>query len=88
MLKKEGLCECCERFEHQWKLESTFPLSQLHQSTQNPLYFVCSNCLIRLVNNSLSKKQYNTLLRNGHDSKEFLLHSDFYDENGRALQPR
>ena len=52
-------------------------------------YFLCSNCEIPFVMNSLSKKQFKALIKNGHTTKEFALHEDFYDEEtGEALQPR
>lgn len=51
-------------------------------------YDVCMNCLIALVNLSLSPKQFKSLLRRGHKDTEYLLHGDFYDNEGNALQPR
>jgi len=74
-----SLCESCGAFEVQWILKD--------QSDPNIKYKVCSNCLIMLVSRSLSPQQYFNLLKNNHDENEFLLHSDFYDDHGNALQP-
>ncbi len=73
-------CECCKKFEVQWTLKD--------QIDENIEYNVCSNCLDALINRNLSKKQFKNLLTNGHTIKEFLLHDDFYDDDGTALQPR
>lgn len=72
-------CECCKKTEHQWVLTDT-----LDDSVS---YFVCSNCLPALVSYNLSKKQFRHLIKAGHSMSEFLLHEDFYDEDGTALQP-
>jgi hypothetical protein len=40
-----------------------------------------------LTTYSLTKKQFKNLLKNGHTATEFLLHGDFYDEEGNAQQP-
>jgi hypothetical protein len=71
-------CQCCEESEHQWSLISSY-------GDEKP-YLVCSNCLISLVTYRLSKKQYKNLLKNGHEESEFLIHDDFYDEDGTATQ--
>jgi hypothetical protein len=42
---------------------------------------------MRLTTYNLRPEQYKNLLKNGHESSEFLLHEDFYDENGIAQQP-
>ena len=56
---------------------------------QGHTYKLCKNCEIRFVNYFLSPEQFFTLLKNGHDVNEFMLHDDFYDEDtGKALQPR
>ena len=74
------LCECCEEHEYQWRLIYAFDKSE---------YLMCSNCLISLVNNDLTKEQFFALLGAGHSIREYLLHDDFYDpETGEALQPR
>jgi hypothetical protein len=72
-------CECCKKFPHQWVLTDT-----LDNSVS---YFVCSNCLPALVEYNLSRKQFGNLIKSGHSLDEFLLHEDFYDEDGTALQP-
>lgn len=78
--KPTSKCQACEKHEEQWVLEGTY--------TGDVPYHVCSNCLIPLVNLSLTKKQFKNLLKNGHKDDEYLLHGDFYDEQGNALQPR
>ncbi len=50
-------------------------------------YKLCMNCHLNITNCNLSKKQFKALIDNGHTIKEFLLHEDFYDEEGNALQP-
>ncbi|KKL65299.1 hypothetical protein LCGC14_2156430 [marine sediment metagenome] len=71
-------CEICDS-ELQWRLiDSYHPIID---------YLLCSNCLIRLVNNALPSKSWKKLIANGHSKHEFLLHGDFYDEEGEALQP-
>ena len=72
-------CEACKHEEHQWVLTDTLDASVS--------YYLCGNCLPALVNYHLSKKQFRHLLKAGHTTMEFLLHEDFYDEDGRALQP-
>lgn len=51
-------------------------------------FHLCMNCLISLVNLNLTKEQYRALIEIGHDRTEHLLHDDFYDDEGNALQPR
>jgi hypothetical protein len=72
------LCESCSGRERQWDLKSD----------NGEVYLLCSNCLIELVNLCLSPAHFKSLIRNGHKATEFMLHSDFYDEDGIALQPR
>lgn len=51
--------------------------------------FLCKNCEISYVLTALSKEQFFALLKNGHKTNEFMLHSDFYDDKtGEALQPK
>ncbi len=73
-------CECCEKFNVQWKLKDAYNVDKT--------YNVCSNCLIGLVNLSLTPRQYFNLLKRGHKSSEYQIHSDFYDYEGHALQPK
>ena len=55
----------------------------------NCRYLLCRNCEVDFVNCALSKEQFFNMLGNGHTTKEFMLHGDFYDEDsGEALQPR
>ena len=72
-------CECCKKAEHQWQITDT-----LDNSVS---YFVCSCCLPDLVTYNLKKKQIRNLIKSGHTRDEFLLHEDFYDDDGNALQP-
>jgi hypothetical protein len=74
-------CEACQNAGIQWRL-----LDEL-RPTAKP-YNVCSNCLIELTTTSLKPKEFKNLLKSGHKEGEFLLHEDFYDEKGRALQPK
>ena len=53
----------------------------------NEAYHLCANCVFDLINLNLKPEQFKALLRNGHSNTEFYLHSDFYDEDGNALQP-
>jgi len=76
--KPKKLCQCCNQSEHKWKLGSAYK--------DEPVYAVCSNCLILLTTYSLRPEMYKNLLKNGHKATEFLLHDDFYDDEGNALQ--
>ncbi len=58
-----------------------------HLSDDEVTYILCPNCLSRLVSRALSPKQFHSLLKNGHLREEFMLHDDFYDAAGNALQP-
>jgi hypothetical protein len=81
MMKPEKMkCEACRKTEHQWVLTDTMD--------DSVSYFVCSNCLFRLNTLNLSKKQFRNLIKSGHDQSEYLLHDDFYDEDGQAMQPQ
>ena len=77
-LKEYDKCEACNKFYVQWIL--TKPQNK-------DTYKVCSNCLIDLVGNRLSKEQFFNLLKNGHNKSEFLLCGDFYDNDGSYWQP-
>lgn len=74
----EKKCEACD------KEYISVVMNEL--KTDEETYVVCANCLISLVCRDLSSEQYKNLLKNGHSAEEFLLHSDFYDEDGNALQ--
>ena len=56
------------------------------KGTQRP-YTLCLCCLQELINKSLTKEHFKNLIKNGHTTKEFYLHDDFYDEDGNMLQP-
>lgn len=51
-------------------------------------YYLCADCLVEIVNHALTPEHFFNLLNHGHVSSEFLLHSDFYDENGMELQSK
>lgn len=51
------------------------------------VYYLCSNCLFEIITHNLSPEGFKSLLKAGHTAEEFLLHSDFFDEEGNALQP-
>lgn len=75
-MNKEKKCECCNNGDVQWELK--------HHTGE--IYNVCSNCLHKLTSLSLSKTQFNNLLKNGHTTDEFLLNDDYYDIDGDKLQ--
>lgn len=50
-------------------------------------YILCYNCASSLINLNLTSKQFHKILMNGHSTEEFLLHDDFYDKKGDAIQP-
>ena len=75
----EGMCEACNEAPAQWLIESL--------GRDGETYLVCSTCHIALANRNLRKPQFKNLLQNGHKNSEHLLHGDFYDDDGNALQP-
>jgi hypothetical protein len=77
--KTRKLCQSCERSEQMWNLSSAYK--------DEPVYAVCANCLLFLTTHSLRPEMYKNLLKNGHKATEFLLHDDFYDDEGNAMQP-
>ena len=74
-----GVCEACGIRHIQWFLRDEYNVLVT--------YKVCTNCLIRLVNKNLTPEQFKHLLSKGHKDNERLLHEDFYDDDGNALQP-
>ena len=78
-MKKSKGCEACDYPKAQWEL--------VDKLGTDKSYKVCATCLMELVGHSLSKPKFNKLLKSSHKKSEFLLHSDFYDEKGKALQP-
>ena len=78
------LCQACEKFEEQVILKE----SPEYAKSEYKDYHLCQNCLIKLVLNCLSKTQYKNLIKNGHSPNEFMIHEDFYDKKGNALQPK
>lgn len=73
------ICESCRTNGSQWLLKSTSGPEEYH---------LCANCLIDLVNLSLTSGHFKNLIRAGHSSNDFMIHGDFYDEEGCALQPK
>ena len=71
-------CEACEDGEIQNELKDY----------DSKVYKLCANCIYNLINLNLDTEQFANLLKNGHKAEEFYLHSDFYDEEGVALQPK
>jgi len=71
-------CEACKSFEVQVKLKLI----------DEKEYLLCMNCLNNLIDLRLSQTQFLNLIESGHSKLDFLLHSDFYDDEGIALQPR
>lgn len=52
-------------------------------------YCACANCLLGLVNLSLTPTQFLRAKEKGGNVERFYLHGDFYDpETGQALQPK
>ena len=78
--KKQGVCEACGERHVQWILKDAYGNAKD--------YRVCSICLLLLVNTNLSSENFENLLSKGHSDNEFLLHGDFYDDEGNALQPK
>ena len=74
-----GICEACGIGLVQWFLQDRYNVLVT--------YKVCTACLQRLITLNLTPEQYKHLLSEGHKDNEFLLHSDFYDGEGNALQP-
>ena len=72
-------CEACR------KNDAQVCHTDLYDKTQT---YLCKNCEVAYVNLSLTKKQFFNMIKSGHTTKEFMLHSDFYDEEGVALQGR
>ena len=79
-MSESGICESCNKGEVQWILKDAYGKSKN--------YKICSNCLNNLTSCNLRPHQFKNLLANGHSDTEFLLHGDFYDEDGCALQPK
>lgn len=76
------ICEACEMFI----VQATLKLEGDDENEKE--YRLCMNCLSRLVRHSLSKKEFRSLIRNGHSVREHLLHGDFYDpKTAEAMQP-
>lgn len=72
-------CEACEENDVGCEFKLT---------TTKEIYKLCLNCMFALNNTCLDQDQFENLIKNGHKDTEFYLHSDFYDEEGVALQPR
>lgn len=70
-------CEACKKSNVQVELKVL----------GNTTYRLCMNCNELINRYALSPQLYNNLIKSGHKKTEFLLHSDFYDDNGNPLQP-
>ena len=77
----EKKCECCKENEIQWELKDP------KDWDGGVIYLVCGNCIIDVVCHKLSPEKFFNLLNSGHLDDEFLLHHDYYDKNGNAIQP-
>ena len=75
--KRRMKCEACGEREQSCELN----LKREHKP-----YKLCLNCLWDLVNHKLTSEQYFNLLKNNHKSKEFMIHSCYYDDEGYQMQ--
>ncbi len=55
---------------------------------QKTEYYLTRNEAVRLFGHRLNKEEYKKLIEHGRSTEEFLLHDDFYDEDGQAMQPK
>jgi hypothetical protein len=91
---KEWVKEAIERDKQGKKLEES---AKCHAGCGNESqvtlvddveYHLCQNCLLMLITRNLSSGQWKELMKIHSKHKiPFLLHDDFYNENGIALQP-
>lgn len=80
---KQDRCECCgggAQVKH-------IDLCYCKVYEKDVSYVFCRNCETDFVLLNLSPEQFRNLIKNGHSQKEFMLHSDVYDEDGIAQQP-
>ena len=83
-MKKNKMCECgCGREAQMEWCEILDDDGQKYGT----IYKLCMNCVHDFGNYNLSPKQFKALLKNGHENWEFMLHDDFYDDDGNAIQP-
>jgi hypothetical protein len=73
-----GICECCNKEEAVYEIKCKW---------EDRPYKVCIGCSKDLVCYQLPKTGFKNLLSNGHTDTEFLLHEDFYDDDGNMMQP-
>ena len=59
---------------------------EIKEQISDETYYLSPNEAKRLFCHMLMPEEYNILLTN-HDNREYMLHDDFYDEEGNALQP-
>ncbi|OEZ50328.1 MULTISPECIES: hypothetical protein [Janthinobacterium] len=71
------LCQACERRPS---------LIEERDDDPNEPYLVCQECHGRLISRGLRPSEWFNLAKR-HGWAKFLLHDDFYDDNGEATQP-
>lgn len=76
--KDRKFCEACG--------EKRYPNTILCVKDNKIEYYLCPNCFPFFATCSMTPQQYKNILKY-HDTSEFYLHGDFYDEDGRAVQP-
>lgn len=62
-------------------------VSNIIEMKDDVLFKICHNCIFLLVTCSLEPEQWKNLVV-FHGETPFYLHSDFYDDDGNALQPQ
>jgi hypothetical protein len=73
-----GICECCNKEDAVYEIKCKW---------EDRPYKVCISCSKDLVCCQLSKSGFKNLISNGHNCEEFLLHGDYYDDDGNMMQP-
>ena len=63
------------------RISSEYPNAQDETYTLNPSTFT------RFICHDLKPNEYLALIRNGHSKYDYMLHDDFYSDNGWAYQP-
>ena len=77
-----NVCQSCMTYRAQYKVEN-FPMQE-----KDNTFYVCASCFSALATHSLKPEEWKNLVeKNNHKDYAFLLHEDYYDEDGNALQP-